>query len=517
MEKMFVHIAKKANFTDALKTKYANSIVFLKDTQEIWTHDTFYAIPDSYKTRITNAESAINALKAIYSFDTISDGANTVQATAAAKTIKFTGGGATSVTVGADGVKITTPQDTLVTGTSNGTVKFNGTDVAVKGLGSAAYTPASDYATAAQGTLANNAVPKTTTVSAGGGLTGGGALSANVTIAHGAKPTSGTSAAPASGKFITGVTLDTYGHVASVTGAAIAQADVTGLVNALAAKAPLASPALTGTPTAPTAAAGTNNTQIATTAFVKAAVDTLGNAVAAALRYVGTIGTGGDVTALPASHNIGDVYIVKTAGTYAGQVCEVGDMIICSKTGSAATDADWQVIQANINGAITGTTDMTADQLIVGNGSKTAKPLAAGSNGQVLKMVGGVPAWAADTDTNTTYTFANGTNGSFTVTPSGGSAQTVSVGKPATATSADQAAKLTTARTVAVSGAVSGSVSFDGTKDVTISTTLANIASNKVAAMTGYTKPAAVSAISATDTLNAAIGKLEAMFDWEEL
>lgn len=38
-------------------------------------------------------------------------------------------------------------------------------------------------------------------------------------------------------------------------------------------KAPLASPALTGTPTAPTAAAGTNTTQLANTAFVKAAVD----------------------------------------------------------------------------------------------------------------------------------------------------------------------------------------------------------------------------------------------------
>ena len=42
---------------------------------------------------------------------------------------------------------------------------------------------------------------------------------------------------------------------------------------ALSAKAPLASPALTGTPTAPTATAGTNTTQIATTAFVKTAVD----------------------------------------------------------------------------------------------------------------------------------------------------------------------------------------------------------------------------------------------------
>lgn len=41
--------------------------------------------------------------------------------------------------------------------------------------------------------------------------------------------------------------------------------------------------------------------------------------------------------------------------------------------------------------------------------------------------------------TNTTYTFANGQNGTFTVTPSGGSAQTVSIGKPATAGTADHA------------------------------------------------------------------------------
>lgn len=43
----------------------------------------------------------------------------------------------------------------------------------------------------------------------------------------------------------------------------------TDLKNALDAKAPLASPALTGTPTAPTASSGTNSTQIATTAFVR--------------------------------------------------------------------------------------------------------------------------------------------------------------------------------------------------------------------------------------------------------
>jgi hypothetical protein len=59
---------------------------------------------------------------------------------------------------------------------------------------------------------------------------------------------------------------DSHNHVIS---------NVDGLQSSLDLKAPLASPALTGTPTAPTAAAGTNTTQVATTAFVSTAVSNL--------------------------------------------------------------------------------------------------------------------------------------------------------------------------------------------------------------------------------------------------
>lgn len=59
--------------------------------------------------------------------------------------------------------------------------------------------------------------------------------------------------------------------------------EVTGLQNALDQKAPLASPALTGTPTAPTPAGGTNSTQIATTAFVQAAITAIINGAPGAL------------------------------------------------------------------------------------------------------------------------------------------------------------------------------------------------------------------------------------------
>ena len=58
---------------------------------------------------------------------------------------------------------------------------------------------------------------------------------------------------------------------------------VTGLQAALNAKAALASPVLTGTPTAPTAASGTNTTQLATTAFVAVAIGALIDAAPGAM------------------------------------------------------------------------------------------------------------------------------------------------------------------------------------------------------------------------------------------
>jgi hypothetical protein len=62
-------------------------------------------------------------------------------------------------------------------------------------------------------------------------------------------------------------TLDTLNELAAALGDDANFS--TTVTNSLAAKAPLASPALTGTPTAPTAAADTNTTQIATTAYVQ--------------------------------------------------------------------------------------------------------------------------------------------------------------------------------------------------------------------------------------------------------
>ena len=123
------------------------------------------------------------------------------------------------------------------------------------------------------------------------------------------------------------------------------------LNTALDLKAPLASPSFVGTPKAPTAAEGTNTTQIATTAFVTNAV-AKSFAANDAMLFKGTIGTSGTVTSLPATHNTGWTYRVITAGTYAGVKCEIGDLIICIADGTAANDSHWTVAQTNIDGAV---------------------------------------------------------------------------------------------------------------------------------------------------------------------
>lgn len=64
----------------------------------------------------------------------------------------------------------------------------------------------------------------------------------------------------------------------------------------LSAYATLASPAFTGTPTAPTAASGTNTTQLATTAFVKNAIDGISGVVKTASGTIGTSATSASVS-----------------------------------------------------------------------------------------------------------------------------------------------------------------------------------------------------------------------------
>jgi hypothetical protein len=106
------------------------------------------------------------------------------------------------------------------------------------------------------------------TVTLSGDVTGSGSTAITTTLAN-----SGVSAGTYNNvaSEVRPFTVDAKGRltgIGSPVSINIAQSAVTNLVSDLALKAPLASPSLTGIPTAPTAAVDTNTTQLATTAYV---------------------------------------------------------------------------------------------------------------------------------------------------------------------------------------------------------------------------------------------------------
>lgn len=489
-------------------------------------------------------------------------------------------------------------------------------------------------------------VDKTITITGTDGLSGGGNLAESRTISH-AVPAG--AAAKTSGLYK--IATDKFGHVTST--AAVTKTDITalgipatdtnttytfqGASNGFTVtpsngetQTVIVSPSIKNnvTKTDATTTAGyipkfnnttgviengysvqttlaSSSTAIPTAAAVVAAID---NKIAAAdaMIYKGTLGTDGTVTKVPANgYKVGWTYKVITAGTYAGIKCEVGDMLIAINngpvSGTTVVNADWTVVQANIDGAVTGPASATAGHIAVFDGAtgkvikdgtytiatsvpsnavftdtkvtsvdnhykpangttligtagspvtaggKVVTGITADSSGHITDIITGtipaaptlsglggvgtinasgtapltlsaskssttvtisgsvaemtaatsntagaagiVPApnageqaaflrgdgtWAFPTDTNTTYVFANGTDGSFTVTPRNDEPQKVLIGKPATAGTADNATQVKNSLIVTLnSGSNEGTTkfTFNGSAQKTVNIT----------------------------------------------
>ena len=131
------------------------------------------------------------------------------------------------------------------------------------------------------------------------------------------------------------------------------------LTTAVATKAPLASPALTGVPTAPTAAALDNSTQVATTAFVMA------NRSSGATGVAGVAGDIGLTGATGAAGVKGDAGVAGAAGVNgdAGVAGAKGDIGLTGATGSVSMN----------NPVFTGTVSgVTAGMVGLGSVNNTA-------------------------------------------------------------------------------------------------------------------------------------------------
>ena len=229
----------------------------------------------------------------------------------------------------------------------------------------------------------------------------------------------------ASGKADKATTLAGYGITdAKITSGTITLGGntITPLTSGSTLSAAKLSGAIPSAVTATTQTAGDNSTKIATTAFVTSAINASFGANDAML-FKGTIGSSGaTVTALPDTHSQGWTYKVATAGTYAGKVCEIGDMIICVTDGTSANNDHWTVVQNNIDGAVTGPASSTDAHVATFNGT----------TGKVIKDSGytigkSVPSNAVFTDVSVTssanhYTPATVTGQDKTASASGATA-----------------------------------------------------------------------------------------------
>lgn len=152
----------------------------------------------------------------------------------------------------------------------------------------------------------------------------------------------------------------------ALVGGAGAGADTLGEIETtLALKAPLASPTFTGTPAAPTAAPGTDTAQVATTGFVKAAVDTS----EALVRPLATGGTGATtaITAWDALASTGTG--IASSGTI-NLTTVTGPLI--SITGTTAVTAVTLATGAMRIARASGAFRLTASASLIVNGSTTA-------------------------------------------------------------------------------------------------------------------------------------------------
>lgn len=97
-----------------------------------------------------------------------------------------------------------------------------------------------------------------------------------------------------------------------------------------------ASPSLSGTPTAPTAAAGNNSQQLSTTAFVASAVSTAMGTVASGT-YVNKGSWDASAGTFPAGAQNGWVYLCSVTGAVGGKQFNVGDSIIANVNNASTT------------------------------------------------------------------------------------------------------------------------------------------------------------------------------------
>lgn len=141
--------------------------------------------------------------------------------------------------------------------------------------------------------------------------------------------------------------VGTDGHLYSNSKQTVNLSDTQSLTNKTYNGYTLASACAKGVDTS--ISAGSSSTNLPTTAAVEARITAaIEAAQTGAATFKGTVNASTDISGLTA-YSAGWYWVVGTAGTYAGQACETGDMIFAiANRGSSTSNDDFDVVQNNL-------------------------------------------------------------------------------------------------------------------------------------------------------------------------
>ena len=212
--------------------------------------------------------------------------------------------------------------------------------------------------------------------------------------------------------------------------------------------------------------------------YTTAQIDSL---VAGLTKYLGTATAAANLTGASTA-NAGDFFRVTTSFTVSGWgTAHVGDLVILKKdavAGDYATITNWEIIHTGDNtsyGIVNNTADGLAPKWSTSDTTKIA------STNYVLMNDGTNVKWrqlpsTSFSDKNTTYTLSSGDTANVVkLTPSSGTAQTVTVNNVAHASSADQASVATEVSQPLIINWGSTSTKYNGSEEQTINITASNI------------------------------------------
>lgn len=146
----FYHVANKASLpADISSSQYKDGVIFIKDKKQIYAQGAFFGVSDDDAALLESLKTVKSTVEGLKIIKGVKVGTNTILSPGKDGILEIVGTGGINASINeGDGSIQLSLTAALTTGKTAGTINWNGTDVPVNGLKSAAYKEATEFETA---------------------------------------------------------------------------------------------------------------------------------------------------------------------------------------------------------------------------------------------------------------------------------------------------------------------------------------------------------------------------------